>query len=398
MIKIYAAFTKELDDPEAAVREITEQLRPSETVLKNAVGIVQFYYEYAETGVYQAIVDALPFDLVGCATTSIGVSGRFGDLALSVTLITSDDVNFTVRSLKDTNKKSREKITDELILLFGELSAGEKPKMVLSLLPVLHHFSGDYLVEAVNMLPEQFPLFGTLASSDESEFNLVASGSEISTDIMAFVAFYGNFEPKFHIHTSLDSEETFGEVAEITDADGALLKAVNGMPAVGFLVKQGVITDRSVITGDTNVVSTIPVILTRKDGTKVARGFSDIDDENPDYVFLAGHLEIGSKMSFSFLDSENVLSSAEKLVAEICESNERNFIAFSCAARASALGSQYLDEVKKFAQCYDKYRKMNMSIEYCISYSGGEICPVVNNNGEFVNTLHNYSLISCSFD
>ena len=400
MVKLYAAFTKELDNPEAAVREITEQLKPSETVLKNAVGIVQFYYEYTETGVYEALVEALPFDLVGCATTSIGASGRYGDLAMSVTLITSDDVNFTVRTFHDMDKKSREIITEETTLLFAELSKSEKPKMVLSFMSMYQHFSGDDLIAAADALPETLPLFGTLAFSDEGrqEANVVVSGGEISSNIMAFIAFYGNFEPKFRIHTAFDYDEAFGEDAEITDADGAVLKTVNGMSSVDFLIKQGVITDRSVITGDTNVVGSIPAILTRQDGSKVARAFLGLVDGEPDYVYSAGHIDVGSKISFSCMDSEKTLLGAEKLMTDISASNERNFIAFSCAARAWSFGSLYLDEVKKMAQSYEKYRKTNMPIEYCISYSAGEICPIVNMNGKLVNALHNYSLISCSFD
>ena len=402
MIKLYTAFTNELDDPKAAIREIIKQLKLNETMLKNSVGIVQFHLEFIQTGIYQALVEALPFELVGCVTTSVGVNGQYGDFALSVALITSDDVKFTVRTFQNFDKKPREKIADELTLLFTELSESEKPKMVFSFMPLLQEFSGDDLVAVVNALPKSFPLFGTIALNgvnygDGPEAFLVSNGMNYSHTIMAFVALYGDFEPKFRVTTSFDFEETFGEVAEITDSDGAVLKKVNGMAAVDFLIKQGGITDRSEITGDTNVVSSIPSILTRKDGTKVARAFLGIVDGDPDYVFSAGHLEVGSKISFSCLDGEKTLLSAEKLITEISASNERNFIAFSCAARAWSFGSQYLDEVKKIALWSDEYRKRNTPIEYSISYSAGEICPVLNEKGELVNTLHNFTLISCSF-
>ena len=400
MIKLYTAFTNEIDNPEAAVREIKDQLNLSENLLKNAVGIVQLYYEYVETGVYMALVNALPFDIVGCVSTSIGVSGHYGDFILSVSLITSDDIKFSTSVFQDTDKKSRKEITHELTSLFAELSESEKPKMVLSFMPILQQFSGDDLVSAANALPEPYPLFGILALNAENkpETNFVLNGARISPDIMSFVAFYGDFEPKFRIITSLDNEETFGDAVEITDSDGPVLKTVNGMPSVDFLIKQGIINNDSMVTGDANVVGTIPAVLTRKDGTKIVRAFLGIVDENPDYVFAAGNLEVGSKISFSFLDGDKTLLSAEKFMTEIHASNERNFIAFSCAGRAWSLGSKYLEELKKITQISDEYRERNMPVEYCVSYAAGEICPVMDENGKLVNTFHNYSLVSCSFD
>jgi hypothetical protein len=46
LIKLYTAFTKEIDG-KAAVREICEQLNPAENALKNTIGIMHFYCEFA---------------------------------------------------------------------------------------------------------------------------------------------------------------------------------------------------------------------------------------------------------------------------------------------------------------------------------------------------------------
>ncbi|MDR2694924.1 MAG: hypothetical protein LBC79_00900, partial [Deltaproteobacteria bacterium] len=114
MIKLYTALTKEIDDAAAAVGEIIGQLKPEENALKNTIGIVQFHHEFAETGVYQAIVEALPFEVVGCVSTFIGICGQYGDFSLSVTMLASDDVNFSIRTLEDLDTKPREQIFQEI--------------------------------------------------------------------------------------------------------------------------------------------------------------------------------------------------------------------------------------------------------------------------------------------
>jgi hypothetical protein len=62
MLKMYTAFTSQIDSPEAAAAEIRAQLEPEKNMLKNTVGIAAFFNEYAENGVYKAVAAALPFD------------------------------------------------------------------------------------------------------------------------------------------------------------------------------------------------------------------------------------------------------------------------------------------------------------------------------------------------
>ena len=128
MHKFYTAFTKEIDNPEAAVRDITEQLKPEENMLKNTVGIVHFYYEFAETGVCRAIADALPFELVGCVSSYSATNGGYGDIFLSVTMLTSDQAEFSVKILEDMDAKPREHISREITRLFEELCLEKNPK------------------------------------------------------------------------------------------------------------------------------------------------------------------------------------------------------------------------------------------------------------------------------
>jgi hypothetical protein len=122
--------------------------------------------------------------------------------------------------------------------------------------------------------------------------------------------------------------------------------------------------------------------------------------EGTNYLYsAAGTLEAGAKIKFAYLDGEKTLSSAVKLFEEICEAKENSIIACSCAARAWALGANFSAEAQKIIECAEKYRqKNNMPLNFSLSYSGGEICPVIGEDGKLVNALHNYTLITCSLN
>ena len=398
MIQLYTALTSEVDDADAAIRDIIEQLKPSERLLKNSFGLVHFYYEYVDTGVYQALADALPFPLVGCATTAVGAGGRYGDLSLSVAMFTSDDVEFTICTHQTVSLTDRNQLIEDVSGLLSGLCKDRQPKLVLSVLPLLTHFSGDDLVTAGGALPVPVPLFGTIAYSAEAtpETNYVVCGGDVSSTQMVYVAFYGNVHPEFRIVTSLDHDETFGTDAVITDSDKSVLKTVNGMSAVEFLEKQGILKAKEISKIET-VIAAIPAIFTRADGTKIVRAFIGVADDAPGCLFSAGNLETGAKLTFSCLDGPMTLESARNMLTQLNDAGECSFIAFSCAARSWSLGAQTLDEFKAIADLSAQYEVQGAPIQYCVSYAGGEICPTRNESGALVNTLQNYTLIACSF-
>jgi hypothetical protein len=397
MVKLYTAITREIDNPQEAVREIIDQLKPEQNMLKNTIGIVFFYCEFAEAGACQAIADALPFETVGCVSTYVGTCGQYDDVALSVTMITGDDITFTVKTVDNSGDKSHEQITDEIKQLCAGFSAAGKPKVVIPFMPMLQKFSGDDLVATVNALPETLPLFGTMAFNMENLAgpHYVLSGKKLYSDMFVFIAFYGDFEPKFRIVSSFDFEEGFGNIVEIKEAAGSILKNVNGVSALEYLKNQGILTSDNTVTG--TGVWAVPAILMYPDGTRVVRAFLGIV-EGTEYIYATGAMEAGAKIKFAYLDGEKTLASAEKLFQQISDAEENGIIAFSCAGRSWSLGVNYFEETQKIAECAEKYLLQNDApLMYSVAYSGGEICPVTDNEGKLVNVLHNYTLVSCAF-
>jgi hypothetical protein len=313
-------------------------------------------------------------------------------------MITSDDVTFSIHSVEDTDKKSRGQLVDEITKLFSDLSGTETPKMVIPLLAMSQHFSGDDLVDTSNAMPEPFPIFGTIAFNMENKegTHYVLANGKISASTYVFIAFYGNIEPKFHLTTALAYDESFGDVGEITEAEGPVLKSVNGIPALAYLKKLGMITSDNAVAG--SGIWAVPAILAFPNGTKVVRAFLGIID-NTEHIFATGSMQEGVKIQFAYLDDGKTLTSANALISDFCETKYNDFIAYSCAARAWSLGTKFFAESQTIADKAKEYLSANKCpLNYSVAYSGGEICPVTDNTGKLINVLHNYTLIACSFN
>ena len=396
VIKLYTAFTKEIDDADTAVSEILSQLDPEKNALKNTIGVIHFYYEFVETGVCQAVIEAMPFELAGCVSSYTASDKKYGDIALTITMITSDEVDFDIRIIEDPDKKTKSQLSEEVTQLCHELCAKEKPKLVMPFMPPMQQYGGDDLVLTVNALKDPFPMFGTISFNTENNrnSNYVAGCGKIAC-AFAFIAMYGNIEPSFGITTAFAFDDSFGGFAEITEADGLVLKKINDISALRYLKDQGMVTSDNQVSG--SAVWAVPAILTYPNGTKIVRAFLEIV-EGTDYIVSTGAMDIGTKIKFAFVDGDKTLMSAEKLFTDLSRNERSGVIAYSCAARAWSLGAKFFAEAQKIAECAERYEQDHKKpLIYSVAYSGGEICPVEDNTGKLVNALHNYTLVACSF-
>ncbi|MCL2053239.1 MAG: hypothetical protein FWG90_02195 [Oscillospiraceae bacterium] len=397
MIKFYTAFTEEIDDPQMAAEEIIEQLNPSENMRKNTIGIVHFHYDFAEESIWRQFAEALPFELAGCMSVYIGAGGQYSDTAVSVTMLTSDDVSFTVKTIDHIASKATAEINSELEALLRDLSAEKKPKLIIPFLSSTPSYTVNDLYDSANAIDSQIRLFGMQAFSIDGRLNsaFILGNEKMSSDMCALIAFYGNIEPQFHINTSLFYDETFGEEAVITDAERVVLKSVNGIPALEYFKKQGLISSENIDTGAG--VMSVPAIIKYTNGTKGMCAFLGVVKDT-EYLFAARALEPGAKIVFSHIDSEKTLESAKSMINEICETKENNLIIFSSASRAWASPNVFA-EMQKIAESAKSYEEENgKPLEYSIAYTGGEICPYIAAEGEdYMNMIHNYTLSVCAF-
>ncbi|MCL2801676.1 MAG: hypothetical protein FWD28_07970 [Treponema sp.] len=407
MVKLYTSITDKIDEPNAAVRDILEQLNPKENMLKNTIGIVHFHFSCKEKGTCEEIIKELPFEVCGCVTTFMGSKETYAESALSVTMITSDDVYFDIKTVEGINSKTREQLTEEVETLLNNFTLNEKPKVVFPFIPMVQNFTSDDLVDISNNMEKDkwFALFGTVAFNQEKQDDsgrkedstyYVLADKKITADIFAFVAFYGDIKPKFSCTSAFAYENRFMPSVTITENDGLLLKKVNDMNILEYFFKRGITNKDNQMTS--SKIWAVPAILKLGNGIKLVRAFLNAG-EGADYVFSTGSLETGANITFSMLDGEKTIESAKGLINNLYEKDRKDVIAYSCAARAWSLDDKISQEAHLFGSMAKKYREENdKEYNYVLSYSGGEICPAKDDSGKFLNVFQNYSLISVTFN
>lgn len=398
MVKMYTAITDQIDDPEAAVKEILEQLEPEKNMLKNTVGVTAFFSECGENGVYQAVAAALPFETAGIGSTFTGSRGHTGEYSLVITMLTSDDVSFVPRSITAENK-SREEVLGEVKKTYEDFLEKGKPRLVLSYMPVQPNITGDDLVDAANAMADELPLFGAAGWSidEDSAKNYVAFGGKVSPYLVGFIALYGNFEPKFRVVVSLDYKALANETAVITSSEGPVLKTVNNIPALDYLKKIEIV-DESVSGMENSSLFGIAANVIRGNGVYTARGIAQSVRGDPKSLLALGNMPLGAKISFDLMDSKRTIGSALELTQEFASEEVRNSLNYSCVARCLAVGAQFLVESKAFAAYYQEMAQKDIEANYLFCYGGGEICPIPDKDGKLVNCLHNFTLVSCIFE
>ena len=396
MVRFYTALTKEIDDPQAAAEEILEQLKPEETMLKNTIGIIYFYHEFAKMDIWQPFVSAMPFELAGCVSSYTGTNGQHGDAAVSVTMITSDDAWFVVRTIDGLEEKQRRQIYSEVNNLCDEMCTEEMPKLIMPFLSPLPHFSIDNLFHSIRMYNDSLLFFGmqTFNTSESENTNFVFGNGKMSVSKCVFVGFYGNIDPRFHIGSSIQSEKILGEEAVITESDGPLLKSVNGIPALNFFRKKGLLSSDNTGAG----IMAISAHIIYSNGDKAGCAFLGIAN-NTEYVYAARSLEIGAKITFTYIEGDKILATTENVMREIKDMRRNDILIFTSVARALSLETNFFAELKKISSCAEVYEKeTGTPLRYNAVYTGGEICPVFNDSGKYINMPHNYTFSVCSFN
>ncbi|MDR2124876.1 MAG: FIST C-terminal domain-containing protein [Desulfovibrio sp.] len=377
------AFTGEIDDTERAVAEITEQLLiPDEHLLRSSVGILAFHPDFLETGVVKAVSEALPCDSIGGTTSALAVPGTLGDLLLSVTVLTSDDVEFRAGAVlleDDYSAPIRE--------LYTRLAphAGEKPALLLTAAPVIYNAGGDEFLEALDAESGGVPVFGSLAASPLPGFSGLAccmNGAH-HTNLFTLIAAFGDVDPQFY-HTDIPNSKVIQQNAVITQAERNLLRSVNGMSTLDYLETIGLAENGNIIAG----IESIPLVLDLDDGTRLVRAISRTTQQG--HIQVYGNVLQGAAIGFSGCDAQDVLSTArQSVVRPLAAAGRECALIISCEARKWTLGARPTAEMHEIAEGLDTL------LPYRIVYAAGEFCPVKTKDGRLVNSFQNFSMIAC---
>ncbi|MDL2258258.1 FIST C-terminal domain-containing protein [Eubacteriales bacterium OttesenSCG-928-K08] len=386
MIKTLTAHTNEIDDPKLAVEEILEQLDIKNSLLKNSVGIISCYPEFVDTGVVKALGQRLPFSLVGCTTLGNTVEGASGLMLLCLTVLTADDVFFATAvsdPLEETGLEAIRKTYDEARgLLPGPV------KLAVPFAPLYPYtMSGERFVKELDEAMAGIPIFGTLASDHVQDHTLnsaIYNGGSYK-NCLSLLLISGECEPKFFM-ASIPEKKALSQRAKVTKSDGDVLIELNGMPFLEYM-KQLDLSD-----GETfSVRQTIPLMVDYCDGAQpLARAIYKLLPGG--HALCGASMPLGAKVSVASFDYEDTLESAQNALDQVIASGSTNgMLGFTCLSRSLVLGADMTAELDLVQN------QLSGKMLFHVCYSGGEICPVYDAEGQLKNRFHNFTFVACVF-
>jgi hypothetical protein len=371
MIKAYTAYTGEIDDVEAAVAEITEQLGYLSRMRKNTVGLLAGYSDFVDSGVIKELCAALPFGVIGTTTLGSVVRGSDGRMTCSLIVLTSDDAEFSIGFTEPMTA------ADEapLVAAYGEASRklSGKPALMVTFAPLHINASGDFYVDAFSRISGNVPNFGMLAvdNTDDYRNSAVICGGEAYADRCAFLLIGGEVKPEFFI-ASVPPERISAEKSVITGVEGNLVSTVNGRPIVDYLVKLGLKKNPD---GSIDGINSFPFVVDYNDGTlPVVRSMFALTPEGA--AVWGGDIPEGATMSVGHIDADEVLSTTRAALTDAVRGDADCFLMFSCVGRYFSLGHEPTAEM----ELVQDVMKGNEA-PFMFLYSGGEMCPVGQREG-----------------
>jgi hypothetical protein len=385
VIKTITAFTDELDDSKGAIEELVSQVNPTAELLSNSVGIITCYSEYVDEGIINGISEIFDFPIVGATTIATCINGDMGINMLTLTVLTSDDVEFSVE-LTDPVINNDASIIDKAYQ--GAMNGyNDKPSLIFTFAPLSHTVGGDFMVNTLDEISGGVPTFGTIVVDHNSDYKdaAVIFNGKAYKDRMALILFHGEVNPKF-VLASISKEVIMKGDDVVTASKGNQLETVNGMSVVDYLLSLGMTKNDD---GEIEGINSIPFVVDYGDNSQpVTRILFALTEDGS--AVCGGEIPVGTKLSVGTINYDEVINTSSKAVETINLSDDgKGAIIFSCVGRLFSLGFNTDDEMKVLSE------KVNKGISYNFAYSGGEICPTSGNDGKLYNRFHNDTFVAC---
>ena len=379
MVKLLTANTLEAYELEIALEEILEQLDMENNGMKNSAGFLFCHPDFIETGVAQGIAAALPFDVVG-ATTVCNLTEGLRDLAgLTISVITSDSVEFSAASLSGCGTE------EEIVKVYEMVSEGRSgvPSLIF---PFATTAGGDIAVNVLDRLTGgQTPFFGTNAvdnTADASQAVALHNGNAFHKGL-TMIAAWGDLKARFLV-SEISEDFIQKQHAVVTKSEGHIVMSINDISPADYLNSIGISLEQA----DGNLHA-IPFFVDFCDGTKPAgRVFYKLTPEG--YIITGGAMPINSTFAVGSLDGDDIANLTNRTLDDILSSGKSTgVLLFPCVSHFWTLENMPFELIQD---------RLDEKIPYQVFYSGGEICPVYDADGKMHNRFHSFTCVACSFE
>jgi len=390
MIKAASLFTFEADE-DLACKELKEQLSEKLTLKKNTVGIVQCNHEFIEAGVIKRFYEETGIPLCGGTTIATATSSEASSLILSMLVLTSDDVDFTVSHTDGFAGDYQGAIKRSLGAAFD--NSQKKPGLAMVFLPLIESISGDYFVDAIEAACGKMPIFGTTLLDDSfpdfSQCLAIYNDKALSYE-MSYVLFCGEVTPRFLVAAVPPKIDITESGARITKAKGNIVYELNNMTAGEYMENIGLLAKGTAFKDALNLLLPFLVTIDGADDTRpFVRSLLHVLADGS--AIFTGEMYEGAEVAFGSNNSDDIMAATTEAVTLAAGEKDINAaLIFSCISRQLVIGFDSMKELKQIQNILPE------SLPYIASFSGGEFSPTsVDSENIAQNRYHNYSLIIC---
>jgi hypothetical protein len=230
--------------------------------------------------------------------------------------------------------------------------------------------------ESASDKTKTIPIFGTLSNDTSLTYDhaRVFLNGDAHQFKGALLLIRGDINPRFFV-TAISEKNIQRQKGEITSAEGCFLREVNHLPLLDYLGTLGITQNGP------SAITAIPIMVDYEDGTKpVAVSMYAVSREG---ALCGGRTPVGASVAVAEVDYNSVQSTAEMTLRQaLGEKNINGVIAIPCYTRILVSTPKSEDEM-------EKTRELLGDIPFLLCYSGGEICPLKNAQGESFNRFHN---------
>lgn len=274
--------------------------------------------------------------------------------------------------------------------VWQEAAAGlpAAPALALAFIPMVRALGGELILAALAGAGGKTPIFGSVGCDhDTAEYpdTYTFRNGAVSQTGVALLLIEGDIDPRFFV-TSASEDKIQKQKAIITAAEGSILKEVNNLSTREYLETLGLIKG-----GGIEGMSAIPFVVDYNDGTQpVTRAIYMLTPEG--WAVCGGEMPLNATLSIGSIDYDDILATARSTIADALATGRRGgFILFPCLGRNLVLGADYLAEIDVVREA------IGGALPWHLAYSGGEVCPVYDEEGRPVNRFHNFTFIGCIF-
>jgi hypothetical protein len=398
MLNAFTACIAELDDVELAISQINEQLAPkikaTNGFLKNTVGILCCHYEFVGTGVIEAVCKNFNFPIIGETTVFAGVSPATRtmlptfentQMVLSLMILTSDDIEFTIRTTESLT--GLETFSEKTQAFSTAFEGMQDAKLVCNFSPIMSMYGLETLIPAILKTAGNIPLFGGFSSDDSPTFseNCYAVTSEgVFDDRMAFLFFKGNVTPQFYTGC-ISNEKNMTDPAIITAAEGSRIIEINNKPVKLYLEKIGLY---KILTSG-NPASNV-VLLIKDSETSIETARTAVALTPNGELFCGAEIKTGSIIRTSLLDRKDIHETSRNLIRKVEKSDRKVSFMVSCVSRAVILGTNSTEGFDMLCS------EISDDKTVLLNYAAGEFCPKEDTEGNYVNQFNFITFCICS--